>query len=176
MCAVIGTYSGKEAREPLGLLKKSSGAGCKQLALQMLFAGSSLALAGSIVFAQEGAKYAEARAASPAGRVVTRTVDSGAESVIARSTFWNGACGARAVTVTIKQPTANGTTSVKEGLNTVVANPRFGTAGKCVGKQIMGKQVLYRSKPGFHGGDQLVYESVSDKGERALTTVKIDVR
>jgi hypothetical protein len=78
--------------------------------------------------------------------------------------------------VTIKQPPAHGTASVKEGLNTVRENPRFGTAGKCVGKQVMGKQIVYRSKPSFHGDDAVTYEVRSDKGEQASTIVNVKVR
>jgi hypothetical protein len=65
---------------------------------------------------------------------------------------------------------------IKGGLNTVPENPRFGTAGPCVGKQIMGKQIVYQSKAGFRGTDVVVYESASDKGERSLMTVTIEVR
>ena len=111
--------------------------------------------------------YAQAALASPTVRRIARTVDSGAESVIARTTFWNNECNARPVTVTIKQPPANGTASIKEGLNPVVENPRFVTGGACVARQIMGKQIIYRSNPGFHGGDVVVYEVVSDKESEA---------
>jgi hypothetical protein len=105
-----------------------------------------------------------------------RTVDSGADLVLSRPTFWNSACNARGVTVTVTQPPANGTVSVTEGLNTANANPKFGTPGRCGGMQIMGKQVVYRSRPGFHGTDVVVYEYISDWGERAVATVIIAVR
>jgi hypothetical protein len=105
-----------------------------------------------------------------------RTVDSGADLVLSRPTFWDGACNARGVTVTVTQPPANGTVSVTEGLNTANANPKFGTPGRCGGMQIMGKQVVYRSRPGFHGTDVVVYEYISDWGERAVATVIIAVR
>ena len=107
---------------------------------------------------------------------VARTVDSGMELVLSRPSFWDSACNARGVTVTIPQPPANGTVSVTEGLNTAAINPRFGTAGRCGGKQIMGKQIIYRSKPGFHGTDVVAYEYVSDWGERFTVTVIITVR
>ena len=45
-----------------------------------------------------------------------------------------------------------------------------------VGKQVMGKQIVYQSKPDFHGSDVVVYESLSDKGEKTSTTVSIEVR
>ena len=153
----------------------SSGARCERYALLTVLAGS-LAAGGSIASAQEGAKRAQAAPAAPTGQTLTRTVDSGSESVVARSTFWNSECNPRPVTVTIKQQPANGNASVREGLNTVPENPRFGTAGSCVGKQIMGKQIVYRSKADFRGTDVVVYESASDKGERSLITVTIEVR
>ena len=153
----------------------SSGARYRRYALAIVLAGS-LAAAGPIALAQEGAKRSQPAPASPAAVTLTRTVDSGSESVVSRSTFWNSECNAQGVTVTIKQPPANGIASVREGLNPVVENPRFGTAGPCVGKQVMGKQIVYRSKDGFHGSDVVVYESVSDRGQRSLVTVTIEVR
>ncbi len=107
---------------------------------------------------------------------VRRTVDSGLVLVLSRPTFWNSACNARGVTVTVTQPPANGTVSVTEGLNTAPGNPKFGTAGRCGGMQIMGKQVVYRSRPGFHGSDVVVYHYISDRGERSGATVLITVR
>lgn len=107
---------------------------------------------------------------------VARTVDSGADLVLSRPTFWNSACNARGVTVTVTQPPANGTVTVTEGLNTANPHPKFGTPGRCGGMQIMGKQVVYRSSPGFRGTDVVVYEYISDWGERSGATVIITVR
>jgi hypothetical protein len=128
---------------------------------------------GSLLVAD--AAFAEELAPTSPG-TVRRTVDSGMELVLSRPTFWNSACNARSVTVTVTQPPANGTVSVTEGLNTAPGNPKFGTAGRCGGMQIMGKQVVYRSRPGFHGSDVVVYEYVSDWGERAAATVIVTVR
>jgi hypothetical protein len=124
----------------------------------------------------EGGNPARATPGSSLGETVTRAVDSGSESVIARASFFNGECGARPVTVTITQPPARGTASIRDGLNTVPERARFGTSGSCAGRQVMGKQIVYRSDPGFRGGDLLVYEFVSDRGERGSTTVVIEVR
>ncbi len=107
---------------------------------------------------------------------VRRTVDSGLEVVLSRPTFWNSACNARGVTVTVTQPPANGTVLVTQRLNTANPHPKFSTPGRCGGTQIMGKQVAYRSTPGFHGSDVVVYEYISDRGERAKATVLITVR
>lgn len=114
--------------------------------------------------------------ASAAERTLNRSVTSGAEQVIARATFWTSRCESRPFTLTITQPPANGTANVIEGMNEVMANPQFGTAANCVGQKIMGRQIMYRSKPGFHGADTLVYEVVSDKGERSLNTIAIEVK
>ena len=111
-----------------------------------------------------------------AERKVNRSVDSGADAVIARSAFWNSQCQARSFTLTIKQPPANGAVRVTEGLNPIVENPAIGTAGRCAGKQVKGKQIVYRSKPGFHGVDTVIYDVVSDRGEQIVTTITIDVR
>ena len=97
---------------------------------------------GSLLVA-EAASAEELAPTSPG--TVRRTVDSGAELVLSRPTFWNGACAARGVKVTVTQPPAHGTVSVTEGLNTANRNPKFGTAGRCGGMQIMGKQIVYRS-------------------------------
>jgi hypothetical protein len=115
-------------------------------------------------------------AGPPSFRTVLRTVDSGVDVVLSRLTFWNNACKARDVTVTVTRPPANGTISITEGLNTANVNPKFGTAGHCGGIQIMGKQIAYRSRPGFRGNDALVYEFISDRGERSRATVIITVR
>jgi hypothetical protein len=109
-------------------------------------------------------------------RKVKRTVDSGADLVLSRPTFWDRACNGRGLTVTVTKTPANGTVSVTEGLNTANANPKFGIPGPCAGMQIMGKQVVYRSRPGFHGTDVVAYEYISDHGERAGATVVIAVR
>jgi hypothetical protein len=121
------------------------------------------------------AAFANELAPDPPG-TVRRTVDSGSELVLSRPTFWNSACNARAVTVTVTQPPTNGTVTVTDGLNTANPHPRFGTAGRCGGMQIMGKQVVYRSRLGFHGTDVLVYHYISDWGERAEATVIVTVR
>src|SRR5579862_3680239 len=115
-------------------------------------------------------------AGPPSFRTVLRTVDSGVDVVLSRLTFWNSACDARDVTVTVTRPPATGMVSVTEGLNTANVNPKFGTAGRCGGMQIMGKQIVYRSKPGFRGNDVVVYEFISDRGERSRATVIITVR
>jgi hypothetical protein len=109
-------------------------------------------------------------------RKVMRTVDSDADLVLSRPTFWDRACNGRSLTVTVTEAPANGTVSVTEGLNTANANPKFGTPGPCAGVQIMGKQIVYRSRAGFHGTDVVAYEYISDRGERGGATVVIAVR
>ncbi len=40
----------------------------------------------------------------------------------------------------------------------------------------MGKRVVYRSEPDFHGTDDIVYHYVSERGNRAEAYVNITVR
>jgi hypothetical protein len=117
-----------------------------------------------------------ASANEPVPDPIWRTVDSGADLVLSRPTFWNSACHPLGVTVTVTEPPANGTVTVTEGPNIANPHPRFGTAGRCGGTLIMGKQVIYRSKPGFHGTDYLVYHYLSQWGNRAEAHVNITVR
>ena len=140
----------------------------------IIFAALVLSAATGSLLVADAASVKAFASTSPG--TVRRTVDSGQGLVLSRPTFWDGACNARGVTVTVIQPPANGTVSVTEGLNTAPQKPKFGTAGRCGGMQIMGKQVVYRSRPDFHGSDLVIYEYVSDRGERAGATVIITVR
>ena len=113
--------------------------------------------------------------AAAAERKLNRSVDSGKETVIARATFWTQQCQPRSFTLTITKAPTNGAARITEGKNKIAPNPQFGQES-CVGQNVAGRQILYQSKPGFHGGDTLVYELVSDKGEHLLTTIEIKVK
>lgn len=115
-------------------------------------------------------------AGHPVPDPVYLTVDSGADLRLSSPTFWDSACSPVGVTVTVTKPPAHGTVSVVAGLNRANPNPRFGTPGRCGGTLIMGKRVIYRSEPGFHGADYVVYHYVSDGGHRAEAHVFITVR
>jgi hypothetical protein len=121
----------------------------------------------------------EPAATSPG--TIERIVNSGEELVVSQYMFWNGSCNASKLTVNVTQPPAGGTVSVTEELFTIPAKAEVGVAavkgvGSCVGRQIMGKQILYQSRPGFHGRDVLAYEYISDLGLRVPGTVIITVR
>jgi hypothetical protein len=104
------------------------------------------------------------------------TVDSGADLRLSSPTFWDRGCNPLGVTVTVTQPPAHGTVSVVAGLNTANPNPRFGSPGPCGGTLIMGKRVIYRSEPGFHGNDYVIYHYVSARGNTAEAHVYITMR
>ena len=137
---------------------------------------AAFAAVASIAFLASALPLTAARAQAKPPNQISRSVDSGAEAIVSRSTFWTGECQPRGFKLTITKQPSHGKVSVKEGKNTVMANPRFGTAGKCVGKEIMGKQVMNRSDPGFHGEDVVNYEIESDKGEKGETIVTITVK
>jgi hypothetical protein len=85
---------------------------------------------------------------------VTRTVESGVESLIAHERSWGRNCKAQQSTVTIKSKPMKGTVSVVQGTSAIPAStPRFGSTGVCAGKTITGNQVMYKSNPGIHGVD-----------------------
>jgi len=123
-----------------------------------------------------GGAAGAAFAGHPVPDPVWLTVDSGADVYLSRPTFWNSACSPLGVRVTVTQPPAHGTVSVTAGLNRANPNPRFGTPGRCGNTLIMGKRVVYRSEPGFHGSDYVVYHYLSDAGNRAEAHVLITVR
>ena len=104
------------------------------------------------------------------------TVDSGADLRLSSPTFWDSGCNPLGVTVTVTQPPVHGTITVAAGLNTANPHPRFGTPGRCGGMPIMGRRVVYRSQPGFHGSDYVVYHYVSERGNKAEAHVFITVR
>jgi hypothetical protein len=47
---------------------------------------------------------------------------------------------------------------------------------RCGRTLIMGRRVVYRSQPGFHGTDYVVYPYVSERGNKAWAHVFIAVR
>ncbi len=108
---------------------------------------------------------------------VTRTADSGVESLIAHERSWDRNCNPRQSAVTITSKPTSGTVSVVLGTSTIpTSTPRFGSTGVCAGKTITGNQVMYKSKPGFHGVDTVTYGVVYGDGSRGSTTITINVK
>ena len=126
---------------------------------------SALALLGSVA------------AAAAQDLQLTRTATSGVESHLAWERAWDrNTCQQQPVTVTITRPTANGTVSVREESSTIpVSTAAGGSTGNCAGKQVTGKHIMYRSKPGFQGTDSVSYEVTSADGRKRVTTITVNV-
>ena len=54
------------------------------------------------------------------------------------------------------------------------STPGSGDTGRCAGKTITGKKIMYRSKPGFRGSDTVGYDS-DGNGTIIHTTIAVTV-
>jgi hypothetical protein len=107
---------------------------------------------------------------------LSRNAKSGVDSRLAYSGRWDRNCNGVAVTVTITGRPANGTVSVVDADETIAAStPASGSTGKCAGKTIKSKKIMYLSKPGFRGSDSVAYDSEGG-GTTIHTTIKITVQ
>jgi hypothetical protein len=109
--------------------------------------------------------------AAPPGKSVT----SGVDSVIGQPAAFDSKCNALPVTVTITSPPANGTVSVVDAMVVAAVLKNGSDKGGCLGRQIAGKKVIYRSNPGFHGSDHVTYAAKSSAGGWS-NTVNINVQ
>ena len=90
---------------------------------------------------------------------LTRSVDSGIDSVIANERAWDSNCAALPVAVNITKNPANGTVSVAQGVTTNIpeSTPAGGSTNACAGKTVTGSQIKYKSNAGFGGTDSISY-------------------
>jgi uncharacterized protein DUF4189 len=110
-----------------------------------------------------------------ADRKLTRSVASGVETIIDSARASDRDCNPLPVAITIVSGPANGVVLIKDGSKTIPASPLSGTAEHCAG-MIGAKQIMYRSNPGYFGGDMISYDIVyGATGEKFSFTVAIDV-
>jgi len=108
---------------------------------------------------------------------LTSSVRSGVQSVLAFVRIWDANCDPLPVNVAITSPPLNGVALVKAGLGALPEHgPRAESAGNCAGAIVIGKHVMYRSNPGFHGLDRVSYDAVNANGKKVSTIVTITVR
>ena len=108
---------------------------------------------------------------------LTREAKSGVDALIAHERAWDRDCKAQPVTITMTQQPKNGTISVVPGTSTIPAStPETGSTGKCAGKTMTGKEIMYRSKAGFSGVDTIAYDVVRDDRNVGSRTVTINVK
>jgi len=81
------------------------------------------------------------------------------------------------VNVILTNTPLNGVAAVKAGLSVLPeTGPRAKSVGNCAGAIMIGKHIMYRSNPGFHGFDRVSYDAVNANGTRVSTIVTIAVR
>ena len=107
---------------------------------------------------------------------LSRNAKSGVDSPLAYAGRWDRNCNGMPVTVTITRWPADGTVSVVDADQKLAAStPASGSTGKCAGKMIKSKRIMYLSKPGFRGSDTVGYDSEGD-GTVIRTTIKVTVQ
>jgi hypothetical protein len=108
---------------------------------------------------------------------LTRSVASGAQSLLVDERSWDANCKPLATSVTITKQPSNGNVTIVPAVSVIaVSTPQSASTGRCSGKSVSGNHVQYRSNPGFRGTDTLTYEVQYGNGRSATTTVTIDVR
>jgi uncharacterized caspase-like protein len=114
---------------------------------------------------------------SPGTLKVSRTVESGIESLLAYERAWDRNCSPLQTTVTLTSKPANGNIWVAIGTSVIPeSTPRGGSTGVCAGKTITGNQVMYKSNPGFHGVETVTYDVVNPNGSRGSMVMTINVK
>ena len=107
---------------------------------------------------------------------LSRNAKSGADSRLAYSGRWDRNCNALPVKITFTRQPENGTAwSVEADEVLPASTPGSGDTGQCAGKTITSKRIMYRSKPGFRGGDTVGYDS-DGNGTILHTTINVTVQ
>jgi hypothetical protein len=106
---------------------------------------------------------------------LSRNAKSGTDSRLAYSSRWDRNCNSQPVKITFTRQPENGTAwSVEADEVLPPSTPGSGDTGKCAGKSVNGKKIMYRSKPGFHGSDTVGYDS-DGNGTIIHTTIAVTV-
>jgi hypothetical protein len=106
---------------------------------------------------------------------LSRNAKSGADSRLANSSRWDRNCNSHPVRITFTRQPENGTAwSVEADEVLPPSTPGSGDTGRCAGKTINGKKIMYRSKPGFRGSDTIGYDS-DGNGTVIHTTIAVKV-
>jgi hypothetical protein len=107
---------------------------------------------------------------------LSRNAKSGLDSRLAYSSRWDRNCNAHPVKITFTRQPENGTAwSVEAEEVLPPSTPGSGDTGRCAGKTINGKKIMYRSKSGFHGSDTVGYDS-DGNGTVIHTTISVTVQ
>jgi len=107
---------------------------------------------------------------------LSRNATSGADSLLAYAGRWDRDCKELPIKVNFTQQPAHGTAwSVETDRVIPTSTPATGSTGKCAGKSVTSKKIMYRSAPGFRGSDTVGY--VSEGGGTVIhTTIAVTVQ
>jgi hypothetical protein len=107
---------------------------------------------------------------------LSRNAKSGLDSRLAFSSRWDRNCNSVPVKITFTREPANGMAWSVEAEEVIPAStPASGNTGKCAGKKIQSKSIMYRSAPGFRGSDTVSYRSEGN-GIIIHTTIAVTVQ
>ena len=107
---------------------------------------------------------------------LSRNAKSGVDSRLAYSSRWDRNCNGLPLKITFTRQPANGTAWSVEADEVIPAStPASGSTGKCAGKTITSKKIMYRSAPGFRGSDTVGYDS-EGAGTIIHTTITVTVQ
>jgi hypothetical protein len=106
-----------------------------------------------------------------------RNAVSSALVSIAQERSWDrSTCEPRTVAVNILDQPANGTVTIREETSRIPATtPKGGSTGPRSGREIIGKQLYYQSKPGFVGADRIVYATTYGGSQTEQTTINVTI-
>jgi hypothetical protein len=102
--------------------------------------------------------------------------NSGADSLLAYAGRWDRDCKELPIKINFTRQPAHGTAwSVETDRVIPTSTPAMGDTGKCAGKSVKSKKIMYRSAPGFRGGDTVGYDSEGG-GLVIHTTIAVTVQ
>jgi hypothetical protein len=109
---------------------------------------------------------------------LTRSAESGVDSLISQERGWDRNCNVLPVTVSITKHPVNGAISVVPGVTSTIpaSTPRSGSTGACAGKTVTGNEIRFKSNPGFHGTDTVSYDVVFGSQPPQSTAITINVK
>ena len=130
-----------------------------------------IAIAGLAALAAASGASAEEKTMN-----LSRNANSGADSLLAYAGRWDRDCKELPIKVSFTGQPAHGTVwSVETDRVIPASTPAMGDTGKCAGKSVKSKKIMYRSAPGFHGSDTVGYDSEGG-GFVIHTTITVTVQ
>jgi hypothetical protein len=107
---------------------------------------------------------------------LSRNAKSGVDSLLAYAGRWDRDCKELPIKINFTRNPAQGMAwSVEDDRTIPSSTPAMGDTGKCAGKIIKSKKIMYRSAPGFRGSDTVSYDS-EGAGIVIHTTIAVTVQ